>query len=156
MGRERLQEAQEREQNQRALAKERAEKEALLREKLQADEAHAVEVQNLQKLLEEKGENNDSKEAEDLREKLFNSEMQVTTALSQASEAETAAKDSQARLSEALERETSLKEELAKLRAEDKQIRKEEKARDAEKQSELERMHKELDKLNFAEKRSHM
>merc|ERR1719353_496522 len=144
---------EEQEQSQQALANERREKEALLKEKLEESSKLNDEVAKLRQLLEEKA---DSDEMKELREQLFNKDLETTTALSQASEAEAALKDCKARLTEAKDREEVLTEERDRLQAEDRRARKEEKARQEEAEKTEKQLRDELNKLNFVEKRSQM
>merc|ERR1719353_1703391 len=144
---------EEQEQSQQALANERREKEALLKEKPEESSKLNDEVAKLRQMLEEKA---DSDEMKELREQLFNKDLETTTALSQASEAEAALKDCKARLTEAKDREEVLTEERDRLQAEDRRARKEEKARQEEAEKTEKQLRDELNKLNFVEKRSQM
>merc|ERR1719506_1930435 len=126
---------------------------ARLKEELEESSKLNDEVAKLRQLLEEKA---DSDEMKELREQLFNKDLETTTALSQASEAEAALKDCKARLTEAKDREEVLTEERDRLQAEDRRARKEEKARQEEAEKTEKQLRDELNKLNFVEKRSQM
>jgi len=104
-------------------------------------------------LLQQK---NDSDEVEELRQKLHDAELESTTALSQAAEAETALTENKTKLTDSMQNEEDLRAELSKLQAEDRRTRKEEKARLAEVQESEDNLRKENEKLQWAHKQGQM